>query len=70
MASLTLNGGVREIGGNKILLKDGDTSVFLDFGVSLTAKKQYSSTPFRAPRSEFNLIEFGLLPRIDRLYID
>ena len=32
MTSLTFYGGVNEIGGNKILLEDKDTKVFLDFG--------------------------------------
>jgi mRNA degradation ribonuclease J1/J2 len=34
MTSLTFYGGVNEIGGNKILLQDKDTKVFLDFGMS------------------------------------
>lgn len=32
MTSLTFYGGVNEIGGNKILLQDKDTRIFLDFG--------------------------------------
>jgi len=28
-------GGVNEVGGNKILLTDNDTSIFLDFGKGL-----------------------------------
>jgi hypothetical protein len=32
LTSLTFYGGVNEIGGNKILLEDRDTRVFLDFG--------------------------------------
>jgi len=32
LTSLTFYGGVNEIGGNKILLEDKDTKVFLDFG--------------------------------------
>jgi len=68
MASLTFYGGVNEIGGNKILLKDGDTKIFLDFGVSLAAKKRYYSTPFLTPRNERSLLELGLLPRIDGVY--
>ena len=34
MTSLTFYGGVNEVGGNKILLEDKDTKVFLDFGMS------------------------------------
>jgi ribonuclease J len=36
MVSLTFYGGVDEIGGNKVLLEDGDARVFLDFGQSFT----------------------------------
>lgn len=36
MVSLTFYGGVDEIGGNKVLLEDGDVRVFLDFGQSFT----------------------------------
>ncbi|MFH0897448.1 MAG: hypothetical protein V1850_05320 [Candidatus Bathyarchaeota archaeon] len=68
MTSLTFYGGVKEIGGNKILLKDGDTSIFLDFGVSLAAKKKYYSTPFLTPRNERSLLEFDILPQIGGLY--
>ena len=37
--SITFFGGVNEIGGNKILLKDLDTKVFFDFGMSFAMKK-------------------------------
>lgn len=36
MVSLTFFGGVDEIGGNKVLLQDCSTRVFLDFGQSFT----------------------------------
>ncbi|MGA9079823.1 MAG: hypothetical protein WB581_06300 [Halobacteriota archaeon] len=41
MTSLTLYGGVSEIGGNKILLEDQATRVFLDFGMSLSLANQF-----------------------------
>jgi predicted metal-dependent RNase len=37
-ASITLCGGVDEIGGDKLLLKDKDTRVFFDFGMSFGMK--------------------------------
>jgi mRNA degradation ribonuclease J1/J2 len=37
--TLTFYGGVNEIGGNKILLQDGDTRVFFDFGMSFAMKE-------------------------------
>lgn len=36
VTGLTFYGGVNEIGGNKILLEDKDTRVFLDFGKSFS----------------------------------
>ena len=68
VTTLTFYGGVNEIGGNKVLLKDEDTKVFLDFGISFTLRGQYYSTPFLAPRSEKGLREFGILPDIEGLY--
>ena len=34
MTSLTFYDGINEVGGNKILLQDKDTKIFLDFGKS------------------------------------
>ncbi|MEM2093768.1 MAG: MBL fold metallo-hydrolase [Candidatus Bathyarchaeia archaeon] len=68
ITSLTFYGGVGEVGGNKILLKDGDASVFFDFGMSIQMKKRYYSTPMVAPRSERSLLAFGILPSIDGVY--
>ena len=66
--SLTFFGGVNEIGGNKILLKDGDTKIFFDFGMSFTMKKQYYSPPFLSPKSERSLQELEILPQITGVY--
>jgi len=66
--SLTFFGGVNEIGGNKILLKDGDTKVFFDFGMSFTMKKQFYSPPFLSPKSEKSLQELEILPRLTGVY--
>jgi len=66
--SLTFYGGVNEIGGNKILLRDGDTKIFFDFGMSFTAKKQFYSPPFLSPRTEASLQELGILPKISGIY--
>ena len=41
MTSLTFYGGVNEIGGNKILLEDQDTRIFLDFGMSFSQSGKY-----------------------------
>lgn len=66
--SLTFYGGTDEVGGNKILLHDGDTKVILDFGMSFTLRRQYYSDPFLSPRGEVGLLEFGLLPRLKGVY--
>ena len=36
MTSLTFYGGVNEVGGNKILLQDKDTKIFIDFDKHFT----------------------------------
>src|SRR4030066_766496 len=66
--TLTFYGGVNEIGGNKILLQDGDTRVFFDFGMSYAMKKQFYSPPFLSPRSEKSLQELGILPKLEGIY--
>lgn len=62
--SVTLHGGVGEIGGNKVLLDDKGTRVFLDFGVSFGQKGKYFEE-FLTPRTSAgmnDLIMTGLLP--------
>ena len=66
--TLTFYGGVNEIGGNKILLQDGDTKVFFDFGMSFAMKKQFYSPPFLSPKNEKSLQELGILPKIEGIY--
>jgi len=68
--SLTFYGGVNEIGGNKILLQDGDTRIFLDFGLSFGKRGLYYEE-FLTPRSACGLrdfLEMGLLPKIGGIY--
>lgn len=70
MTSLTFHGGVGEIGGNKILLEDGDTRIWLDFGLSFTSKGSFYDEFFQ-PRTNSGLrdiIELGILPKIDGIY--
>jgi ribonuclease J len=59
---------VNEIGGNKILLKDRDTRILFDFGMSFGMKKRFYSPPFLSPKSEKSLQEFGILPKLDGVY--
>jgi len=66
--SLTFYGGVNEIGGNKILLRDRDTRIFFDFGMSFGMKAQFYSPPFLSPKSERSLQELGILPKLEGVY--
>ncbi len=67
---VTFYGGAGEIGGNKILVQDGDSRVFLDFGMSLHDRGRYFSEPFLSPRDTSGLVELGVLPRVEGLYRD
>ncbi|MGB8779888.1 MAG: MBL fold metallo-hydrolase [Candidatus Bathyarchaeia archaeon] len=70
MVKLRFYGGVNEIGGNKILLEDGKTRIFFDFGQSFTFGTDYF-TSWLGPRAVNGLgdyFAFNLLPRISGLY--
>lgn len=70
MVNLQFFGGVNEIGGTKILLEDGDTKIFLDFGMSFNQHGKFFSE-FLNPRKlngVGDFIEFGLLPDLQGLY--
>ncbi|NYZ79481.1 MBL fold metallo-hydrolase [Candidatus Micrarchaeota archaeon] len=74
MTSLTFFGGVKEIGGNKILLEDRKTRIFLDFGQSFSLLDDYFvPESYLSPRDRFGLrdyFEFGLIPKLNGLYSD
>ncbi len=70
MTDITFHGGVGEIGGNKFLVNDKGTKIFMDFGMSFTAEGDYFAE-FLKPRGSNNLkdlIELGILPNIKGLY--
>lgn len=70
MVSLTFYGGVNEIGGNKVLLEDKGTRIFLDFGQSFNFGSDYFAG-WLSPRNVTGLkdyFEFGLLPKIRGVY--
>lgn len=67
---VTVYGGLNEIGGNKILLEDGEDRILLEFGTSLGARKRYFAE-FLNPRTTTaltDLLRLELLPRIDGVY--
>jgi ribonuclease J len=70
MTKLRFYGGVNEIGGNKILLEDKGTKIFLDFGQSFTFGSDFF-TSWLQPRGLNGLgdyFEFNVLPRLSGLY--
>jgi len=69
--TVTFLGGIREIGGNKILVEDGPDRVLFDFGPSFSPRREEFYVDFLQPRSSSpveDLLEFGLLPRLEGLY--
>lgn len=70
--SLTFYGGVNEIGGNKILLEDKDTKIFLDFGKSFSRRGKFFEE-YINPRSSNGIVDFvtmDLVPDISGIYRD
>jgi ribonuclease J len=69
--TVTFLGGVREIGGNKILVQDGPDRVLFDFGPSFSPRWEEFYVDYLKPRSTSpvkDLLEFDLLPRVEGLY--
>jgi hypothetical protein len=67
---LTFFGGVKEIGGNKILLEDKGTRIFFDFGMSFGKRGKFFEE-FLTPRTANGIGDFinmGLIPDIPGLY--
>jgi ribonuclease J len=70
MVKITLYGGANQIGGNKVLLEDRDTRIFLDFGEPFGWMDEYF-VDFLKPRDRFGLrdyFHFNLMPKIRGLY--
>jgi len=72
VVQLTFYGGINEIGGNKILLEDGERRLFLDFGFPYKRHKQFYEE-YLKPRGGAGLLDplaMGLLPPLEGLYRD
>jgi ribonuclease J len=72
MVRLTFYGGINEIGGNKILLEDGDRRLFLDFGFPFKRYKLFYEE-YMKPRSGSGLLDLlamELLPPLEGPYRD
>ena len=64
-------GGVREIGGNKLVVEDGGDRVLFDFGPSFSPRYEQFYLDFLQPRSTSpirDLLEFELIPWVPGLY--
>ena len=70
MTSITFHRGVNDIGGNKFLVKDKDTTLFMDFGMSFSEEGQFFTQFLNARGSNFliDMFELGMLPKIKGLY--
>jgi len=70
MTSVTFHGGVNDIGGNKFLVKDKDTTLFMDFGMSFSEEGQFFSQFMGARGSNAltDMFELGILPKIKGMY--
>ncbi|MEM4359198.1 MAG: MBL fold metallo-hydrolase [Candidatus Bilamarchaeaceae archaeon] len=72
MVTLTPYGGINEIGGNKILVEDRKSRIFLDFGQSFTLLDDYFVPEAHLfPRERFGLRDyfaFNLVPKLSGLY--
>ena len=68
--TVTCYGGVNEIGGNKILVTDRGTKVFLDFGAGFSEGLTFFSSGIEPRRvnGAGDYFEFGILPEISGLY--
>ncbi len=72
MVRLIFYGGVNEIGGNKILLEDGERRLLLDFGFPYKRHKWFYEE-YLKPRGGAGLLDplrMGLLPPLEGLYRD
>ena len=72
MIKLTFYGGINEIGGNKILLEDGERKLLLDFGFPYKRHKEFYEE-YLKPRPGAGLLDplaMGLLPPLEGIYRD
>ena len=70
MVKLAFYGGIKEIGGNKTLLEDNGTKIFLDFGMSFNRRGLYFEE-FLTPRTANGIGDFlamKLIPDIRGIY--
>ena len=66
MTGITFHAGVKEIGGNKFLVEDKGTKIFMDFGLSFSEEGQYFSefVKARGSNSIVDLQQLHVIPAI------
>src|SRR3972149_1929057 len=71
MPTITLYGGAGTIGGNKILLEDGDSRLFFDFGTTFATRDLYFEEYLKPPTGAGLLdpLEMNLLPPLEGPYL-
>ena len=71
MVRLTFYGGVNEVAGNRILLEDKRTRIFLDFGLFLTFGSEFFTCWFQSGclHDLGGYFEFNLSSKINDIYL-
>ncbi|MDD5023242.1 MAG: MBL fold metallo-hydrolase [Candidatus ainarchaeum sp.] len=72
MTKITFYGGIKEIGGNKILIESKEAKVFFDFGQSFSLLDEFFvPEAYLSPRNRFGLRDYfalNLIPKLKGLY--
>jgi len=68
LTSITFYDGVSQIGGNKFLVEDRGTKIFLDFGIPFGSRRRFYSPPYLSPRRAEGLLELGIIPNLSGVY--
>jgi len=66
--NLTFFGGINEIGGNKVLLEDKSTRIFLDFGKSYSKEGVFFQWPELTPANIDDLFKTNILPQFKNFF--
>ena len=70
MASLTFHGGILTIGGNCVIIEEGNTRIMFDNGMCFSSEGAYYKD-FSRPRPNNDLrdyLKLGLIPEIPGIY--
>ena len=62
---LRVLGGVREIGGNRILLRSPNESIFLDYGKNFLREEEFFQRPFMSPSFSEDYLKTGLVSSLE-----